>query len=449
MTTKLVRFCAIFCVVFCAVSASSYFIHISDPHIDFNYKEGTNVNCALMDLGWPCCHNWSSHLSPAEQAPKYGFRNCDIPPDTFQVLVEAMAKEYPNPFLVLLTGDLTSHDAFYEYPEHIADKWDFVFTTVKKYFGEDVKIISTIGNHDVFPADQASDNKTDEVVTDLLNVMYNHGVLHKGVPDEDIFSLRGYYKTSIPNTNVDAVVMNNIIDLRQNRWTDKTNRDPGGMYSWMQKAVADSAAAGRKVWLVGHVAPTYEMELVRGVSAVERLVDAFARNGTLTAGLYGHTHHDEFMLTGMESLQDKPDFVSILAPGVTCKSDINPSIRAVDVDGDDLTLIDWHQYHMEINASNDARKVIFNHVYDFRAYYDVPDLSPKSFQTISQRTLTSESYAIKYLNARSTINNFYGSCDEDCRKQVYCNTSFRESSSLHMSCLFSSYKQLVASLNSH
>jgi len=416
----------------CVVNASSYFIHLSDPHLDFNYKEGSSTDCALHDIGFPCCHDWSANLSPCDTAPRFGHKNCDLPRETGQLVIEAIAKDFPNPSFVLLTGDLTSHDAFYEYAKHIAEKWDWMFTQIKSYFGENVKIISTIGNHDVYPADQVSDNITDEAITAIFNVMQQHGVLHAGVPDEDIFSLHGYYKTALPNSNIDAIVMNNIIDLYQNRMTDPNNRDPGGMYSWMHKAISESVAAKRKVWLVGHVAPSYEMELTRGVSVIQRLLDEFGSN-VITGMFYGHTHMDEFMLTGMQSLQDHAQNVAILAPAMIPRGYINPSARVVEVDGDDLTLVDWHQYRMNLDKSNKENKFIFGKAYTFREHFEVPDLSPKSFQAISQRTLVDEQYALKYLNTRATFH-MNDTCDEICRRYVYCLTSFRESFDLFDAC---------------
>jgi len=426
-----------------SVSSASYFIHLSDPHIDFRYTENASIECTLLREGWPCCHDLSPNLSAKLKAPRYGHHHCDIPRETFEAMVEGLATAFPHPFLVLLTGDLTSHDAFYEYPEHIAQKLDFVFTTVKKHFGKSVKIITTIGNHDVFPADQASDNKTDEAVSASAEVMYKHGVIHKKIPDEDVFKLRGYYKTSIPNSSVDVIVMNNILDLTLNRFSDPNNRDPAGMYSWMEKKVMESACARRKVWLVGHVAPGVIWQLQRGVSVIERLIEDYGRNGTITRAFYGHTHMDEFVLTGMESLQDRAEFVSILAPGMTTKSNTNPSVRAVIVKGKDLELVDWYQYHFYLNASNKEKKPVFKHAYTFRKWLDVPDMSPQSFQLILQRILTNETYAVNYLNMRVSRTDNYKSCNEECRQNYYCTSAFAESRDLRNACLNMDYNSLV------
>jgi len=408
--------------VACGVSASSYFIRLTDPHIDANYKQGTGVDCAVRTFGMPCCHDWTN-LTPCAAAPRFGHRYCDLPYETADLVLKGVADDFPNPQFVMITGDMASHDMEFETADHIADKWNWIFTEVKKYFGDNIKIIAGIGNHDVYPADQMSDNKTDDFITTVYNVMVKHGVIHEDIPDEKTFSLRGYYKTTIPNSNVDAIVMNNIVDEPYNMYTDPKNRDPAGMYSWLHKVISESASANRKVWLLGHIAPCEEMERTRGVTVIRSLLEEFG-NKVITGLFYGHTHKDEFMLTGMKSNENALS-VSLLAPGMVARGYINPSARVVEFDGADLNLVDWHQYRMDLANSNKKNQFIFSKVYTFRDHFEVPDLSVKSFQSISERTLTDEAYALKYLNtlATCTLNT---TCDAVCRRTVYCQTSFRE-----------------------
>jgi len=420
--------------VVCVVSATPYFIHMSDPHVDFGYKQGSFTDCAYRSFGWTCCHPWDINFTPCDLAPRFGHPFCDPPPETIELIVEATAKMYPNPYLVLITGDFASHDATNEDPVNISLKWDWLLTLVKKNFGDNVKIIVTIGNHDVSPADQMSDNKTDDAIVAELKVLRDHKVLHDDIEDEAIFAKRGYYKTSIPNSNVDAVVMNNILDLKRNFDTDPKNTNPGDMYTWIDKVIGESQAAGRKVWIVGHVGPSVEMERDRGVDLIRRLLKKYGgRNGTISQLLFGHTHRDEYMLIGMNSLDDEAQNVAILAPGMTSRANINPSIRVVDTDGENLDFVDWHSYRMNMAESNKKNEFIFGPWYNFREYYEVPDLTPKSFQSMSNRMLNDGDFALKYLNTRHTYNH-YSVCDADCRRQAYCVTAFREILSLNETC---------------
>ena len=429
-----------------APSKSSYFVHFSDPHVDFGYTPGSPTTCALQKMGWPCCHAWSTNTSPCELAPRFGHRNCDPPRETVEQIVEQAAKLYPAPLLVLLTGDLASHDAFNEVPDRIAEKWDWMFGLVRRCFGADVPIVSTIGNHDVFPADQASHNATDPVVTALLAVLEKHGVVHPDVPDEALFARYGYYKAAIRGTDVDAVVMNNILDLTQNRLTPPDIDDPAGMYSFVERAVEDSVRAGRRVWLVGHVAPADSMERARAVVFHERLVARFGTNGTIAGAFFGHTHRDQFVLAGMQSLQDKARAVSMLAPGATPIGGINPGIRVVECDAATLELKDWHQYRVNMSRANRENVLTLEHAYDFRAAYGVPDLSAASFQQIAARCLTDEPFAVAFTNNMLTQPGAARSCDTACRKNLYCSLSF-SGSQLRNKCMLTNTEQLVRIAN--
>jgi len=82
------------------------------------------------------------------------------------------------------------------------------------------------------------------------------------------------------------------------------------------------------------------------------------------------------------------------------------------------------------------------HLYDFRDRYEIPDLSPKSFQAVSNRFLVDEAYALKYLN----VDYSYKRCNETCRKNVFCITSFSETKELHDACINKSYDALVNSI---
>jgi len=429
-------------VVCAVVSASSYFIHFSDPHLDFNYKVNASVECLWHTIGVPCCHDLKANLTPEQRAPPFGHKNCELPKLVFEGIMSKIAKKYPDPLFVLINGDIASHDVFNEDPKTITEKWDYVFKIVKKNFGENIKIISTLGNSDAYPIEQMSENKTDEVVTDIAKVMYSHGLIHKDIPDEAIFSKHGYYKTSIPNSNVDVVVLNSVLDLKKNLAVDPQNPDPAGMYSWTEKKISESAAANRKVWLVGHVPPDYLYQYDREMNFTMKIVDKYVTTGTVTASFFGHTHTDSFRLIGMRNLKDSARFVGFLVPGMFKRA----GIRIVDVDGDDLNIVDWHQYRLNMTASNDQDKIVLYRVYDFREYFGVPNVSPKTFQAISNKILTDEAYALKYLTARGGYAQYH-KCNSTCRLRHYCSISFVETQDLHEGCLASFSKDPVGSIH--
>ena len=433
----------------------TYFVHLSDPHVDFGYREGTPTECALRSLGWPCCHAQATNRTPCALAPRFGHANCDAPRETVQRLVEETARRHPRPAVVLLTGDVTSHDAFRETPERIAKNWDWLLTLIEQNFGRGVPVVATLGNHDVFPADQASEDRADAVLGALLPVLRAHGVLRAGQRDEDAFAARGYYRAPVAGTRVDAVVMNNVLDLDRNRLSRPETRDPGGMYAFVSAAVARAAAAGRHVWLVGHVAPALAQERARGATFAAQLLETFGANGTVTGAFFGHTHRDQFMLLGLHSVAEAASgktstganvtaaAVAVLAPGATPLGGIRPSIRVVDCDPETLAMRDWHQYHVDIDRANREGALTLEHAYDFRATYGVPDLSPASFHDIARRCLRNETLAVTYLNHMATRPGTYAACDPACRKNLFCSLAFPADSTLSKECLNTPFEVLL------
>lgn len=53
----------------------------------------------------------------------------------------------------------------------------------------------------------------------------------------------------------------------------------------------------------------------------------------------------------------------------------------------------------------------------------MPDLSPQSFDDLSMRLLNDETMALRYINTKKQHGTHIAtSCDETCRKELYCDT---------------------------
>lgn len=61
--------------------------------------------------------------------------------------------------------------------------------------------------------------------------------------------------------------------------------------------------------------------------------------------------------------------------------------------------------------------------HELTSYYGMQDLSPASFDLLSDRFRTEEDLALKYQKTKSQQGNKgYNSCDDKCRLEVYCDT---------------------------
>jgi len=84
-------------------------VHLSDVHIDFEYRAGTLANCG----GILCCREESGW--PIEDgdiaAGEWGMNLCDLPPKTFQNALDYIVSEI-KPDIIFWTGDNSAHDTW-------------------------------------------------------------------------------------------------------------------------------------------------------------------------------------------------------------------------------------------------------------------------------------------------------------------------------------------------
>lgn len=84
-------------------------VHISDPHLDFQYVEG-----ALADCGsYLCCRAESGPIptDSSKAAGKWGSYKCDLPQRTFENLM-TFVRDDIKPDAVVWTGDNSAHDTW-------------------------------------------------------------------------------------------------------------------------------------------------------------------------------------------------------------------------------------------------------------------------------------------------------------------------------------------------
>ena len=67
---------------------------------------------------------------------------------------------------------------------------------------------------------------------------------------------------------------------------------------------------------------------------------------------------------------------------------------------------------------------VFEFHHELTEYYGMADLSPASFDLLSERFLADETLAVKYLQTMNQMSpiNVPPVCDETCRLGVYCQT---------------------------
>lgn len=123
-------------------------MHVSDPHVDYKYRAGTDTKCG----DYLCCRETSGvPKDPERQAGKWGSFQCDLPPITLEAMFEYIAKEV-KPDVLIWTGDNAPHSIWETNVEEVLDATKNVTEMIKRAFkGQKVTIIPVQGNHDYSP----------------------------------------------------------------------------------------------------------------------------------------------------------------------------------------------------------------------------------------------------------------------------------------------------------
>ncbi len=150
--------------------------------------------------------------------------------------------------------------------------------------------------------------------------------------------------------------------------------------------------------VLGHVAP----QCRSGINCMQRtqkmvawgyrysaLVERYAH--VMVGQFFGHIHTDYFYLTRSQAdgrpiavTQQIPSLTPLLSPmGMPVAP--NPSFRVYDVDRGSYQLLDYAQYRLYLEEANKNGRDEWRVAYRFLDYYQVPDMSPRSYAKLLGR----------------------------------------------------------------
>jgi len=97
-----------------------------------------------------------------------------------------------------------------------------------------------------------------------------------------------------------------------------------------------------------------------------------------------------------------------------------PSFRRFVVDAETMLPVKVETYRIDVEASEP--EFVLDH--ELTEYYNLPDLSPASFEALSQRFAVDAELSLKYQQTFGQHGKrMPTTCDEDCMLEVSCQTS--------------------------
>jgi len=400
--------CKVIFIVFGLLSVLSvakidYFWHITDTHVQSDYKVGSNTKKG--------CYEGTGN------AGKFGDYGCRPP---YIVEWSGMAEmptripdECPNtdPLFVLWTGDsVAKRDGRYskEAIEYNFKNITEAFTKLHSLYQGKVPIYPIIGNHDAYPQHQLPGHEY-WVYSELADLWEPF----IGKDAADSFKKSGYYTVNV-NKKLRLIALNTVLYYTPNNMTSTSDKDPGGQIAWLEKTLKAAKNADEVVFIAGHIP-------IRGSSGsfrkeyVDYFLNAMKNYQSIIKGsFWGHHHVDTFQLVGDSTTNAH---VGHLGGSISTQNDRNPTIRRYLLDtSKDYKLLSWRTFYMDLPEVNKAGKPKWGTLFDSKKDYGLEDLTPSSIVSFMKKLENDDKLfetVWKHRYGGGPISECKGSCKKD------------------------------------
>ncbi|KAG9391634.1 hypothetical protein J8273_6399 [Carpediemonas membranifera] len=368
---------------------------INDVHYSPYYKEKSSSS------------SYCEKEVPSAAVATFGRYNCDAPMSLISASLDVIVDEVPNPFMLLIGGDLAGHTAV-SWEQTLQSITDVTNEITKRYphaYG-----IPVIGNDDGFP----DYHITPSILADLASA-WSKWLMPS---EQETFKVGGYYKREV-SSSLHIIVINTLVVISRYNQGDMTAKQ----FAWLESEVAKSSAAGASLVLVGHIPPG-----VNGFDQVDpwtaadfkRFSEIVKKHEESFTGMYFfHEHADLHRVFG-----SIPMFIS---PSITPTFGNNPSFRTIEWDHEG-NLVDLTQYYSDLMHANYAGKVEYSIEYKmselYGRYMDGGKATAKTIKAIQQAIFDDGEYWADYFGRSMTENAASGRAAYGCAMVVGSNEEY-------------------------
>lgn len=396
------------------------FVHLADIHYDPFY----NKTISRSNF----CRSQGASNDTAKYIAEYGRIGCDSPAsligNTLDAIKNVSVEEDVS--FVLLTGDFSGHRMWTQYagPQRVLDNIAYVSNQTHLRFS-DIPVFPVVGNNDL-PGHYVLPNSTSDWYKKLLSY-WEPLILCSGCPGsvkqpttqavlEKSFLEGGYYKVSIAGGKMVLLVLNSLywsayvggsVDI-----VGKAKRQ----LEWLETQLELAKSQGQKVMLAGHIPAgidTYSNNPYWLSNYTNSFVSLVAKKyGDIVVGqFFSHTHKDDFRLhipaaDTSAPQQDSAKSFALLAPAISPVYQNNPAFRVMSLDMEQLSLLDYSQYYMDLVMATEFSNPVWQLDYIFSEKYSSSNkfLNADRIDELNQQLInqTSHSFWKGYVFSRET-----------------------------------------------
>eukprot|EP00898_Chlorokybus_atmophyticus_P001055 jgi/Chlat1/1950/Chrsp157S02268 len=405
------------------------FLHVTDIHMDFEYRAGANAMCGLP----LCCHATDGvPASPSAAAGRWGDYRCDAPAPLLDSMLGTFGKaegEDVGVDFVVFTGDLVPHIIWKGTREDsVAHLKDFSARFGAAFAGK--KVYASFGNHEGVPADQASKTHcqpSDFPKAPATDWLYEAAwsAWSRWLPLECKETvLAGGYYSALHNPSLRIVSLNTLFYDLFNWYVldgSEAEHDPAGQFAWLERVLTSARVANERVVIIGHIPPGDGTFYVRYSRRYSNIVEEF--HAIIALQAFGHTHRDHFHLFYDSTTLTRPLGVALMTGSVTPYTSRNPSARVFDYDVNTGEVLNYTQYTLDLAASNrnasSPSELQWKTSYAFSKEYNASSLSPRVFAELARRLGEDSGVRERFLFHESA-DRPAEPCEGDCVKQLVC-----------------------------
>eukprot|EP00727_Mastigamoeba_balamuthi_P000629 m51a1_g10563 hypothetical protein (433) ;mRNA; f:13190-14991 len=395
--------------------SSPYYVLLTDSHNDQLYAEGSPSTCP----SGLCCH---ADTLGNGTAGKYGEESCEASPTLLAELLAETSKMYPDPDLILYTGDTVPHGN-QDYPT-VLRNWEYLMSNIRANW-PGVPFYPVFGNHEAQPVWLLEPVPGQPIVRNITALWRSYGYVDGEEPAATA-SEWGYY-TALHRQGHRIVGVNSVWNLLNNRLVNDSDPDPAGQKAWLASVLAAARGAGERVWVLAHACPgqwSAHDSLSKGDWTPFFAEQVHGNPGVVARQYCGHTHRDHFLLV-RDRLGAAAELVSLVTPQTSTNGGSWPTVRVGFYDSQTLEETELYTYHVDWRASNAARKVVLEVAYEMREAYGMKDLSASSFDDLALRLLKEEDTASVYLQRKAGSGDaIRAPCNETCRTDLFCTIAY-------------------------
>ena len=273
--------------------------------------------------------------------------------------------------MVLILGDLVSHDDWNLEEEDRAEVNKFVLDSIKKTFSDpnnanNPVILPVVGNHEGDPLNYENYDDPENYIYTNIFPAFGQFISAKQMGD---LKKKGFYTELVGNLKF--LCFDSNINSAFNSHSVAHDTNPKGLLQPLAEEFYDSEKKGQKVIIVTHIPFADESAKTQFPRFVKVLFERFA--DTISASFAAHTHNDHFKF--YKNLKGENMFVEYISPSLTTFQNLNPSYRVYEISPEG-EVENYEQYRMNMDvmnvyASQDNFKLEFDLVYDLLTQYEL------------------------------------------------------------------------------